>query len=215
MEKIDKAIERLTKKIDFTVSRMFIDVSTEDFKKLFLALANRQIHKSNAFDEYCIDGSNKNVLNQLFYYTIGNAEKFNGDINKGIMLVGGFGTGKTTLIRVFGEMFSMFFNKNVTFISSQEVCEVVKGEEFALNFYEKRPIIIDEIGRENKSILVYGTERLPISELLVLRYNSKALTFGTSNLGLEDLSLYYGSYIGERLLEMFNFIELTGSSRRK
>ena len=39
-------------------------------------------------------------------------------------------------------------------------------------------------------------------------------TFVTTNLTIEKLESYYGQRVADRLYEMFNFIELGGSSRR-
>ena len=44
------------------------------------------------------------------------------------------------------------------------------------------------------------------------------LTFGTTNIDMEDLSQFrnlYGDYVLDRVKEMFNIVHLGGNSRRK
>ena len=59
---------------------------------------------------------------------------------------------------------------------------------------------------------------------MALRYNNGARTFFTSNFKLATLSLGrdkngeligYGQYIGDRIQEMTNIVEMTGESRRE
>ena len=196
-------------------ARNFINISPEKFKAIFLNIANKHIKRLSPFDEFVIDDINKEVLNQMYLYLTGNEEKFKGDLYKGFLLVGDYGCGKTTLSRIFGEIYGLAFNKNVTFLSSIELVEQMQNKEFDIKFFEKRPLIIDEIGRENVKINIYGTERLPLNELLTLRYNANSYTFGTANFSYDDLRELYGDYLGERLLAMFNFIFVPGKSRRK
>ena len=51
---------------------------------------------------------------------------FNCDLYKCLLLVGDYGCGKTTLIRIFGEMYGTLFQKNVTFMSSIEIVDNIR-----------------------------------------------------------------------------------------
>lgn len=48
--------------------------------------------------DFKIDESNKNLMNQLFLYAEGRSEKL--DVNKGLLLRGNIGTGKSTIMQI-------------------------------------------------------------------------------------------------------------------
>ena len=87
-----------------------------------------------------------------------------------------------------------------------------------------RPLFIDELGREQLEVNDFGNKLRPVSELMALRYDTGARTFFTSNFKISTLSkgynekgelIGYGQYIGERIQEMANMVELPGDSRRE
>jgi DNA replication protein DnaC len=88
----------------------------------------------------------------------------------------------------------------------------------------KRPLFIDELGREQLEINDFGNRIRPINDLMAARYETGARTFFTSNFKLETLSkgrsengeiVGYGKYIGERIQEATNIVNLPGDSRRE
>jgi DNA replication protein DnaC len=207
----------------YTAKRNINAISIDDYATLMKYYGTEIVQKRKPGESFVIDENNREVLYQFYYYLVG-SEKFKGDINKGIMLTGGFGTGKTTLINILKSIYERLNNKVMVFISSIELVEIIKNDnpkfendnaKKYFSYYEKRPMVLDEVGREVNRVVVYGTERYPMHELITLRYNSCGLTFGTSNLNESDLKIHYKEYIGDRLTEMFNFIEVTGKSRRK
>lgn len=201
-------------------TRFFNQISWAEYKTIVNIIGNNIVKKNNPTAQFIIDDNNKDVLNQFYYYITGSND-FKGNLHKGIMLVGGFGGGKTTLIRLLSELYGRLNNRVFTFISAIELTEIIKQEydednpQKHISYYEKRPLIIDEVGKENKSVMVYGTLHEPMKDLITMRYNNNAFTLGTTNYSLKTLTSGYGEYLGERLLEMFNFIELKGNSRRK
>ena len=54
-----------------------------------------------------IDDSNRNIMNQLFLYTEGRSEKL--DSNKGLLLRGDIGTGKSTIMQSKGRLSDRWF----------------------------------------------------------------------------------------------------------
>ena len=137
------------------------------------------------------------------------------------MLQGKFGCGKTVIL----ETYSMLHNHIVTkysirqplflFIKSLDLQEQIIKQ--SAKTYVQRPLIIDEFGRESKTVQDYGNISRPISEWLSIRSDLGTLTHGTTNFTLETLASdeFYGGMIGDRLKVMFNFIPLRGESRRK
>ena len=191
-----------------------------DFRELFLLFGTYCLFKRNQNRDFIIDMDNEFVIEQLYFY-ITNNSSFVGDLNKGIMLQGKYGSGKTVIL----ETYSLFHNHIVrkfclnqplyTFIKSVELQEQIIKQSAGI--FARRPLIIDEFGRESKTVQDYGNISRPVSELLSLRSDVGVMTHGTTNFTLETLSSseFYGGMIGDRLKVMFNYITLRGESRRK
>ena len=133
---------------------------------------------------------------------------------------GKYGCGKTILLETYALLHNHIVKKFslnsplLLFIKAVELQEQIRKQ--SVNKFVRRPMIIDEFGRESKTIQDYGNVIRPISELLSLRSDLGTLTHGTSNFTLQTLSTeeFYGGMIGDRLKMMFNFITLHGESRR-
>ncbi|KAA6322101.1 hypothetical protein EZS27_028327 [termite gut metagenome] len=159
------------------------------------------------------------VIEQLYYYATHNPS-FAGDLNKGILLQGKYGCGKTILLETYSLLHNHIVKKFclnqplLLFIKSVELQEQIIRQ--SVKMFVQRPLIIDEFGREPKTAQDYGNINRPISELLSLRSDAGTLTHGTTNFILDTLSSeeFYGRMIGYRLKAMFNFITLQGESRR-
>ena len=160
-------------------------------------------------NEYVIDDTNIDVIYQLYYWMTGN-RNFEGDLDKGIMLVGKFGTGKTTMIKAIKYIIEKYSNKRIEFISAYSLMRLEN-----LDHYFKRPLIIDDFAREETEVKEYGTIRRPLTEVFTFRYLNNTFNMATSNFKHETHCKKYGNYIGSRLTEMFNYIELKGENKRK
>ena len=78
-------------------------------------------------------------------------------------------------------------------------------------------LAIDEIGKEPTDSKHFGTGISVIQTILQLRYEVRRehITHGTTNLNPdEQFARIYGSYIADRVKEMFNVIEIKGETRR-
>jgi DNA replication protein DnaC len=216
IKKIIQEAEKELREVEKQPLRFQVPIKSEDFKTLFKIIAKKILEENYCEDtNFEINSHNTYVINQLYYYLV-MSDNFNGNLKKGIILCGPYGTGKTTILEIIKRIIEKVTIKRITFVSSMKLPELF--EEKGMDYYYRRPIILDEIGREAKEINDYGTKKYPMIELLTHRYNHKALTFGTSNFSEDKLTgknCIYGEYIGERLKEMFNFIELKGNSRRK
>lgn len=200
--------------------RLFFPLAYSDFRELFISFGTYCLFKRNQSREFVIDENNEAIIEQLYCYTT-NDSSFAGDLIKGIMLQGKYGCGKSVIL----ETYSMLHNHIVrnysmkqpllTFIQSTELQEQIIKQ--SIKAFTQRPLIIDEFGRESKTVQDFGNILRPISELLSLRADLGTLTHGTTNFTLETLSSseFYGGMIGDRLKMMFNFIPVPGESRRK
>lgn len=179
----------------------------EIFAELFISAATSKIHDTE--DSYVVDDTNKEAINQLFYYLNG-SNQFSGDPIKGVLMIGSIGGGKTVMMESFIDIFNELSGKIMTCIGSKDLVEVQKRHGF--DYLNKRPLFIDDIGKEQTTINTYGTVSKPMEDLINDRYKSAGLTFGTSNLRLEDMP--YNRHTIDRMRQMFNVIVLPGKSRR-
>ena len=199
--------------------RLPLPLAYTDFQSLFCEFGPICLHNRNQGKDFVFDKNNELIIEQLFCY-ITNNSAFSGDLEKGIMLQGKYGCGKTILL----ETYSLLHNHIVrrfhinqplfTFIKSVELQEQIV--KHSVSVFSRRPLIIDEFGRESKTVQDYGNISRPISELLSLRSDVGVVTHGTTNFTFATLSSdeFYGGMIGDRLKVMFNFITLNGESRR-
>lgn len=200
--------------------RLCLSLNYPDFRELFISFGTYCLYKRKQKREFVIDKNNEGIIEQLFWY-VTNDSSFFGNLDKGIMLQGKYGCGKSVIL----ETYSMLHNRIVmyyslklpllTFIQSIELQEHIVKQ--SIKTFSQRPLIIDEFGRESKTVQDFGNTLRPITELLSIRADTGALTHGTTNFTLDTLSSaeFYGGMIGDRLKMMFNFIPVPGESRRK
>jgi DNA replication protein DnaC len=199
--------------------RLFLPLAYSDFQNLFLTFGAICLLNRNQNKHFVIDQNNEPVIKQLYYHATNNPS-FSGDLTKGILLQGKYGCGKTVLLETYSllhnHIVKKFYQNHslLLFIKSMELQEQIRKQ--SVSMFVRRPLIIDEFGRESKTVQDYGNISRPISELLSLRSDAGTLTHGTSNFTLHTLSSeeFYGAMIGDRLKAMFNFITLQGESRR-
>lgn len=199
--------------------RLFLPLAYSDFQDLFLTFGTVCLLNRNQNQHFVIDQNNEPVIKQLYYHATNNSS-FSGDLTKGILLQGKYGCGKTVLLETYSllhnHIVKKFYQNHslLLFIKSMELQEQIIRQ--SPHMFVRRPLIIDEFGRESKMVQNYGNISRPISELLSLRSDVGTLTHGTSNFTLHTLSSdeFYGAMIGDRLKAMFNFITLQGESRR-
>jgi len=182
-------------------------IHSNTFAERFIGFATNKIVYSEK--PYIIDESNKEVINNLFHYINGNIE-FQGDLSKGILLIGPIGTGKTIIMESFCEVFNECSNKIITIVGSKNIVDILSTNGY--DYLNKRPVFIDDIGKEQTKINTYGTVSKPMEDLINERYKNESLTFGTSNLKIEDMP--YNPHTLDRIKQMFNVIILKGKSRR-
>lgn len=184
---------------------------------------------------YKINKNTSKVLKLLLLYFTGN-ELFidelkdysgvDGSLSKGLLLIGGVGTGKTLLFKIFKAYTSRIIMKNsFQMHNALEIIDIVNisGINYleTFNFNSGNPITcyIDDIAAANENVKHYGTDYNVIQQLLSIRYNVFSrfgkLTHATSNKYPVELHEIYDERIIDRMKEMFNFIEIDGESRRK
>lgn len=191
-----------------------------EFCDLFVSFGTYYLFRQNQNISFTIDERNELIIEQLFLYLTRDSS-FEGDLHKGIMLQGKFGCGKTAIMGTYSLIHNHIVQRFgiklplVTFIKSVDLQEQIVKRTISSFVY--RPLIIDEFGRESKTVQDFGNILRPVSELLSVRSDNGSLTHGTTNFTFDTLSSenFYGGMIGDRLKMMFNFITLHGESRRR
>ena len=183
----------------------------EQFKELIKVNAEVLIAEKKKNRKYIIAGKHEKIIYQLYLYSVGSAE-FSGDIYKGIYLSGNNGTGKTILLKSFIKIITDFSAKIVTSVHSLKLAGYLK--EHGEKYLDKRPLYIEDLGKETAIINDFGTKRMPIVDVFSVRYNNGAWTFTCCNYKLETIEQKYSKTISNRFLDMFNFFELTGECMR-
>lgn len=191
--------------------RVFVDINSVDFKEIFLLESKNEILKRGIQSDFIIDNNNKHIVNQLYFYLIGSAD-FAGNTNKGILIQGSIGAGKTIIMNAFCNIIENLSKKVITKIHSKKINEVIKLNDSG--YLDKKPLFIDDLGREGKEINDFGTKTTPLIDLFSIRYDLGSWTFATTNFNADTLQEFYGEAIVDRFKEMFNFLTLTGKSKR-
>lgn len=151
--------------------------------------------------------------------------QFNININRGILLSGPVGCGKTSLMNLMKYLtpiehkFTIKPCREVSFEFIQDGYSVIhkysKGR-----LYESDPKIIcfDDLGLEN-NLKYYGNECNVMAEILLSRYDifiSKYIpTHVTTNLSASEIEAQYGNRVRSRMRQMFNLIAYDKSTPDK
>lgn len=144
-------------------------------------------------------------------------------LDKGIMLLGGIGVGKTLLMRSMADVLWMF-EIRIHIVPTYELTEDysrIGVDAYYKVYYNSTDIrvttdliIFDDFGAEATQSH-YGQITNVMAEVMLRRYDNNVLTFGTSNLDQKSLRKFYGERVWSRMKSMFNFIELKGEDRRR
>lgn len=178
---------------------------------------------------FIVDERNRNILSEMYNYVWCKSNLF--DSSKGLLLWGPLGVGKSVLIkglqRYLGKINRYRYGCNndrlgFKFSSAIEIALLYaeKGMNGIAQYTDREcmcNLAIDELGREPADSKHYGTGINVVQTILQLRYEVRRefVTHATTNLNPDtEFVGKYGDYIADRVKEMFNVIELKGSSRR-
>lgn len=156
---------------------------------------------------------NKLILQKLMMYAIRdeeNCKKHGIDPDKGILLVGTIGCGKTSLMQLFN-LLTHQHRKYVVKPTRTIAGEFLQnGYETILKYGNSDTIYcFDDLGIE-QNMKHFGNESNVMAEILLSRYDSLRyrgiITHATTNLNANELEKLYGNRVRSRLRELFNLI---------
>lgn len=149
--------------------------------------------------------------------------------DKGLLVIGNFGNGKTSTIITFEKIFQNIKGISFKGYTANEVVGMFEkcGDDISKKEFERKVNFgtryFDDVKTE-RIASNFGKVNL-FKDILESRYNNKVKTFVTCNFkdgfegdieaALEEFGEKYGGRVHDRLFEMFNIIEFKGKSFRK
>lgn len=147
------------------------------------------------------------------------------NVNKGILLTGPIGCGKTSLMTLMkhlapiGNKFSVKPCRDISFEFIQDGYQIIhKYSNGKLYQSEPRTYCFDDLGTEN-NLKYFGNECNVMAEILLSRYDlfisKKLQTHITTNLSATEIEKHYGNRVRSRLRELCNLIAFDNVAKDK
>jgi len=194
-------------------------------------IAAAKLNLDFVFDEFNLPI----LMNLLLYFNNIKSIDTNGiNLNKGIILAGNVGTGKSKIMQLFSNYSTIkrlakyFKFERANFIIDQfsiggntEIDKYLYNIQInGYNVKVPKPyhLCIDDIGFIDEEAMYFGNRENVIAKILFTRYDfleQNILTHATTNIDVETMKEKYGERLYSRFREMFNFIHLDGNDRRK
>ena len=183
-----------------------------------------KLGKHHFGEHFRLYAEDKDVIYKLLIYAIYDKENcahHKIDLNKGILLTGPIGCGKTSLMYLL----RYFMPPEVGHVmkTSRDVAFEYKahGHQIIRKHCQGRAIFcFDDLGIE-QPIKHYGNTCNVMAEILLSRYDLFTIkgirTHATTNLNASELEEFYGNRVRSRMREMFNLIAFdksTGDKRK-
>lgn len=186
-----------------------------NFKRSWIYL--EQLGKQQYGPKFKLHKEDQKIIFKLMIYFIRDDEtcaKYGIDLEKGILLNGPVGCGKTSLMILMRSF--AYPDQRYSIKSTRDVAAEFNQEGYqVLQRYGKRSESIycfDDLGVEN-NMKYFGSECNTIAEILLQRYELRIMegtvTHATTNLNAKELEELYGNRVRSRLREMFNLIAFT------
>jgi len=135
------------------------------------------------------------------------------DLNKGLLIRGVSGLGKTFLFRCIENNYV----RPISIVSMIDISEEVKEEGY-YNLIRNHTIYLDDVGTEEPTVNHYGTKINWFKNFIEMYYLKNQLfnrlVISTNN-NFDEIEAKYGFRVRSRMSEMFNIIDVTGKDMRK
>jgi DNA replication protein DnaC len=159
------------------------------------------------------------ILYKLIAYFLKDQQtcyQLNINLEKGILLTGPIGCGKTTLMTLMKHLapadnkFSVKPCRDISFEFIQDGYQIIHKYSIGKLYQsEPRTYCFDDLGTEN-NLKYYGNECNVMAEILLSRYDlfisKKLQTHIATNLSANEIETHYGNRVRSRLRKMVNLI---------
>lgn len=147
----------------------------------------------------------------------------------GIVLCGGCGNGKTTMLNAFQRLLNSQKNYNpnhnpnkefynhygLTITTASYIVDSAKNDSKKFQELKECDLLgIDDLGTEPVEVMDYGNVMTPVIDLLTRRYEAQLFTIITTNLEPKEIRQRYGGRIADRLNEMMTKVIYRNSTYR-
>ena len=147
------------------------------------------------------------------------------DLNKGILLSGPVGSGKTSLLNLMKHLTPIDYKfivkpcRDISFEFIQDGYQIIHKYSIGKLYQsEPRTYCFDDLGSEN-NLKYFGNECNVMAEILLSRYDlyisKKLQTHITTNLSASEIETHYGNRVRSRLRAMLNLISYDKSTPDK
>lgn len=205
--------------------RFHLPFDTEQLAKLLGVCYKAEVIKR-------VDPAKYQNLSPEMKTNIARVTKWLCDPNKrpGLLLYGGVGTGKTTLLQAVVRVINTACckekddnGKSVETLNGKPIAIVKAKEIVKASFIDPQRydlmtnttlLAIDELGVEPVESKLFGNTSEPIVDLLCERYDRQRCTLISTNLSSEIILERYGKRVSDRFNEMFTAVPFTAESYR-
>ena len=196
-------------------ARFKMPMLEEDAYACLLAATENEVafrRRTFCFNEYL-----ERQLHEMAYWLTSPSSHF------GIMLCGGCGNGKSTMLKAFQQLLnSLHIPKpdndgtcGIQIVDAKYIAHLCKNNHEA---YRKLICVdmlgIDDLGTEPSEVMDYGNVYTPVIDLLTKRYEEQLFTIITTNLTPQQIREHYGDRIADRLNEMVKKIVFSNGTYR-
>jgi DNA replication protein DnaC len=191
--------------------KSYLPISYDQFKQLLSANAYEIMLRRSVRREFEVDRHNEPILRQLYLYFT-NDPACGWNLNAGIIFGGKMGCGKSLMMMAYLGVSDQYSRKLTTQVHSKTLGGLIRQN--GMETYVRRPLFIDELGREESEVKDYGNIVKPVIDLFGLRYEEGSRTYATTNFNYNSLQNFYSEYIRTRMEEMMTYVQFPGESRR-
>jgi DNA replication protein DnaC len=170
--------------------------------------------------KYVIDDNNRKFWELSTSWML-NAKGGTLDVERGLLVFGQVGSGKTDAVKILTELYRAFYNQNFTTITALKIADLYQNNQHDQleRFVNCKNLSIDDLGAEPKSLKYYGSEILPMVDFTYKRYdhwkrNKGCKTIITTNYNDTMIGDNYGERALSRIAEITQCLLLTGLDRR-
>lgn len=196
-----------------TTVRFRLPMKEEQVYELLLAATIAEVQSRHR--DFVPNSSVDDQLRQIAKCLTADSSKF------GIVLCGGCGNGKTTMLKVLQNLINYLkipnpnrssgsgFSENygLPIVDALQIAQLCKTDHKKyLELARCDMLGIDDLGTEPVEVMDYGNVMTPLIDLLTKRYDAQLFTVITTNLAPNDIRKRYGDRTADRLNEMVDKI---------